>query len=408
MKKSKILMYIFLLLFISSGAGCDNNKDSTNPTQSVESSTVSEEITEVLTEPVSYEIKTKSSIKDGGITTGDGIYQEGEFATIEAMTSENYQFVSWSINDEVVSTDPIYKFLVKENQQLTARFEIAKLMSDQLYESVSNEIANYEININVIDETNADLLLKNKTTDETKKLFTLTDCVSGHYHFIESHNGNVYLIRRIGNTDTEHWTDELWRYSLDNTVTKLYTMQGLDFRVSPNEAFIAAQEYTNRLTILDADGQILKNYTNEDLTDVEFNESTFTELLKWSDDSSTMWGCLSTPIPLYLFEIQTSNWEVRGYDFAELSVGDEHDLNPNSQLYVFSNLPMILDAYSWDELITSKKELNLYLYNLETKELQILDTSVAKAFKPVWIGLDTIEYDDPESDNRIKFTVNYH
>jgi hypothetical protein len=380
----------------------------TNLTQSVESSAVSDEIPEVLTEAVTYEIKTKGSLKDGGITTGDGIYQEGEFATIEAMTSENYQFVSWSLGGEVVSTDPIYKFLVKENQQLTARFEIAKLMNDQLYEAISNEITNYEIIVNVIDDSNADLLLKNKTTDETKKLLTLTDCVSEHYHFKESHNGNIYLIRRIGDIDTEYWTDELWRYSLDNTVTKLFTMKGLDFRVSPNEAFIAAQEYTNRLIILDANGQILKDYTNEDLTDVEFNESTFTELLKWSDDSSTMWGCLSTPIPLYLFEIQTSNWEVMGYDLTELPVGDEHDLNPNSQLYVFSNLPMIVDVYSMNELEASKKELNLYLYNLEIKELKILDTSVAKSFKPVWIGLDTIEYDDPESDNRIKFTVNYH
>lgn len=406
MRKSKILLYIFLLLFISTAIGCDNSVARTNPTQSVESSTVSEEITEVISEPVTYEIKTKGSVKDGGITTGDGIYQEGEFATVEAMTSENYQFLSWSLGGEVVSTDPIYKFLVKENQQLTARFEIAKLMDDQLYEAMSKEITNYEIIVNVIDDSNADLLLKNKTTDEIKKLLSLTDCFSGHYHFKESHNGNVYLIRRIGDTETDYWTDELWRYSLDNTVTKLYTMKGLDFRVSPNEAFIAAQEYANRLTILDADGQLLKDYTNEELTYVNFNESTFTEFLKWSDDSSTFWGCLSTPIPLYLFEIQTSNWEVIGYDLSELPVGDEHDLNPNSQLYVFSNLPMILDVYSWDELVASKKEINLYLYNLQTKELQILDTSIAKAFKPVWVGSDKIEYDDPNIDNRITIKVN--
>lgn len=406
MRKSKILMYMFLLLFISSAIGCDNNTARTNPTQSVESSTRSDEITEVLTEKVLYEIKTKGSVKDGGITTGDGIYQEGEFATVEAMTSENYQFVSWSIGGEVVSKDPIYKFLVKDNQQLIARFELSKSMSDQLYESISSEITNYEIIVNVIDDSNADLLLKNKTTDETKKLLSLTDCFSGHYHFFESHNGNVYLIRRIGDTETVYWTDELWRYSLDNTVTKLYTMKGLDFRVSPNEAFIAAQEYANRLTILDADGQLLKDYTNEDLTDVEFNESTFTELLKWSDDSCTIWGCLSTPIPLYLFEIQTSNWEVKGYDLSELPIGDEHDLNPNSQLYAFSNLPMILDVDSMNELVASKKELNLYLYNLQTKELQILDTSIAKAFKPVWVGLDLLEYNDPESDKRIKYIVN--
>ena len=95
-----------------------------------------------------------------------------------------------------------------------------------------------------------------------------------------------------------------------------------------------------------------------------------------------------------------------GYDLSELPVGDEHDLNPNSQLYAFSNLPMILDVYSWDELVASKKEINLYLYNLQTKELQILDTSIAKAFKPVWVGSDKIEYDDPNTDNRITIKVN--
>ncbi|HIE38991.1 MAG TPA: hypothetical protein EYP77_07995, partial [Anaerolineae bacterium] len=56
------------------------------------------------------------------------------------------------------------------------------------------------------------------------------DFYAQHYHGSERHNGNLYVIRRIGYTPgggrSTGWTDELWRYDLEGNGTKLYAAQG--------------------------------------------------------------------------------------------------------------------------------------------------------------------------------------
>ena len=72
----------------------------------------------------SYYITASVNPKDAGSITGDGSYQGHETATLVAMPSEGYRFVSWTENDEVVSTDAEYSFEVTSDRNLVANFTL--------------------------------------------------------------------------------------------------------------------------------------------------------------------------------------------------------------------------------------------------------------------------------------------
>jgi hypothetical protein len=59
---------------------------------------------------------------DGGIVSGDGMYEGGGSCTITATPNEGYCFADWIENDYVVSCNPTYSFIVTGESTLTARF----------------------------------------------------------------------------------------------------------------------------------------------------------------------------------------------------------------------------------------------------------------------------------------------
>ena len=58
-----------------------------------------------------------------GTTTGDGLYQQGETATVTATAHENCKFVKWTKSGAEVSTENQYTFTVTEDVELVAIFE---------------------------------------------------------------------------------------------------------------------------------------------------------------------------------------------------------------------------------------------------------------------------------------------
>jgi hypothetical protein len=58
-----------------------------------------------------------------GYTTGDGLYQEGETATVTATARENCKFVKWTKDGAEISTNSSYSFIVTEDVELVANFE---------------------------------------------------------------------------------------------------------------------------------------------------------------------------------------------------------------------------------------------------------------------------------------------
>lgn len=62
-----------------------------------------------------YFITAWSDPIEGGTVTGDGAYEYGDLCTLTATANENYEFVNWTKDDDiVVSTTPSFTFVVNE------------------------------------------------------------------------------------------------------------------------------------------------------------------------------------------------------------------------------------------------------------------------------------------------------
>lgn len=58
-----------------------------------------------------------------GITLGQGIRQDGNFAKVEAAAQEGYEFAGWYEGSELLSVDAEYRFRVERDIELTAKFD---------------------------------------------------------------------------------------------------------------------------------------------------------------------------------------------------------------------------------------------------------------------------------------------
>ncbi|KAF0194763.1 MAG: protease [Bacteroidetes bacterium] len=60
----------------------------------------------------------------GGYTTGSGSYPEGDEVSVSAYANSGYVFLNWTENGNIVSTNPVYSFIVSGNRELTAHFYV--------------------------------------------------------------------------------------------------------------------------------------------------------------------------------------------------------------------------------------------------------------------------------------------
>ena len=72
----------------------------------------------------SYAIAVSANPSIGGSVTGDGNYDYGTSVVLTASPAEGYSFVSWTENDEVVSTSATYSFTVTDARTLMANFSL--------------------------------------------------------------------------------------------------------------------------------------------------------------------------------------------------------------------------------------------------------------------------------------------
>ncbi|MBR6550287.1 MAG: hypothetical protein IKT71_03700, partial [Paludibacteraceae bacterium] len=70
--------------------------------------------------PVKYNVTVTA---ENGTVTGAGEYEEGKTATLTATAAEGYEFVNWTVGEEVVSTENPYSFVVTADIALVANFE---------------------------------------------------------------------------------------------------------------------------------------------------------------------------------------------------------------------------------------------------------------------------------------------
>lgn len=263
---------------------------------------------------------------------------------------------------------------------------------------------------NPSDKNKKDIYLKNNQTGKQSLFITITDDHQHHYHRAEYHNGNVYVVRRMCDdmgyvrrisdnfyTKNPQWTDELWRYSPQKPGVKLYTSQGIDFRVSDDEQFIAISDRDKdllKITILNNEGKALKSFPLNEL--YRGDEITYLELLSWA--KNTLWlDCGATVQIKAVVKIDANTFKVNTFDLSKLGVYiDDFTLNPTTGKITFSDYPAIFDADTRNEFSARKKKTHLFVYNLQTHKKQMIAVSTAKQFHPRWIGDNTIEFDKSE------------
>lgn len=75
------------------------------------------------TKPVpTYTIDVSANPSHGGTAIGGGTFQEGQSCTVKATTNTGFNFVKWTENDVLVSTNMEYTFEVVANRNLVAHF----------------------------------------------------------------------------------------------------------------------------------------------------------------------------------------------------------------------------------------------------------------------------------------------
>ena len=68
-------------------------------------------------------ISASSNVENGGSVSGSGYYFIGQTCALSATANYGYTFTNWTENDEVVSTEATYSFIVTGERTLVANFE---------------------------------------------------------------------------------------------------------------------------------------------------------------------------------------------------------------------------------------------------------------------------------------------
>ena len=76
----------------------------------------------ILLNPITWTITATANPTDGGTVNGAGNYATGETCTLTATAAEDYQFIHWTENGTVVSSDANYSFQVSADRNLVAVF----------------------------------------------------------------------------------------------------------------------------------------------------------------------------------------------------------------------------------------------------------------------------------------------
>lgn len=231
----------------------------------------------------------------------------------------------------------------------------------------------------------------------------IPDVYIQHYHSAEFVGGNLYIIRRIGDTNTEEWTDQLWKYRTVNEGVMLTQGQGLDFRVSPDGQTIAVfvGSFPFSVEVLNSEGSKIQTL---DIGRLAFSEDFSLEFLAMTND--TLWlgakqGIALMNIHAYTFRSnELINWDVSGLGMS----GHEYGVNTDIALVVFSDYQFAFDADTEKDLESVPN--SLFLYDLNSSSKRLLVTSTRRhEFEPTWIDASTIEYNAIDREGKAQITI---
>ncbi|MCB9260308.1 MAG: T9SS type A sorting domain-containing protein [Ignavibacteriales bacterium] len=69
-----------------------------------------------------YNVTTAVNPIEGGVASGDSTYDHGSMAQLKAMPTEGWKFDNWKENNQILSINSIYNFVVFNDHSITANF----------------------------------------------------------------------------------------------------------------------------------------------------------------------------------------------------------------------------------------------------------------------------------------------
>lgn len=231
-----------------------------------------------------------------------------------------------------------------------------------------------------------DLLETVEKIEQVPEGYTLRE---NHYHNLEFSKDKVYALYQWINPDDDNdWLNALWCFSPYEDAKLIAEGKGLDFRLSKNNEYIAA-EINGNIEFYNEDGKLMHTISSELINTEEHTE---VQIEQWSDEGDTLWCALMITYNTVAYvSIDTKTWELVKYNGFSFH-SDEYILNANTGWIVYSDYPVMLDTIAFDEFMESKQMTTLSIYNLITKEEIQIETSEMNMFRPKWSNDDKILY----------------
>jgi hypothetical protein len=232
--------------------------------------------------------------------------------------------------------------------------------------------------------------------DHLKQAFTVAvpDLYRRHYHFAEWSHGSLFAIRRIGDTNTETWTDELWEYPEGRAPRRIASGRGLDFRVSPDgrRILVVAADSTSDTAelarILDRTGKVLASRST-----AEYDRETF-EPLDMGDSIAYLGADVDQDL---------HRWSLAADSLVPVALPEEaiedRLVLADRDVLVASDHPLMADADEAEVFRKARTPVVLRAFHLRDGRQVELARAVARQFHPVLGENDSLEIDTDTPDS---------
>jgi hypothetical protein len=335
-----------------------------------------------------------------GVILKQQTFGEGGGSMVGEYVITRVEYDILALPDELFSVNPAWQPVFSDVMGVPPVFvsPVPATDNSEIYQVVTRP--------NSSDGSLTDIYIQNFSTKVKTLLRSLPDVNIASYHAGEYHNGSLYILRRVGDPRVDqNWSDQLWRYDSPGIGKMLFSYKGLDFRVAPDGSYAAVtyqagDTSSNTLAFIDKNGDVVQDF-NFAPTEPYANIPN-----QWSDDGKQFWGQLQFDVtPKIIYQINVSDWRVKKFFVEPLNIGEEFELNPNTGQIIYSDYPAFFDTDSRQQFIDSATKVHLFLYDLNTHNLQTIATSIARPFSPKWLDNARFEYDDPNGGARIDYEI---
>lgn len=181
-----------------------------------------------------YQVETTASPSSAGITEGDGNYMQGEECSVHAEANVGYEFINWTKNGSLVSSEETYNFMVEEDMSLQANFGIEEFtVTVEANPSTGGIVAGGGIyqfgeSVTVTATPNPDYNFAywsiNEEQVSTNTSYTFT--VSQNTHLVAHFQGDAFLVTALANPVEGGNVSGAGEYAYGDLVTMTATALG--------------------------------------------------------------------------------------------------------------------------------------------------------------------------------------